>query len=520
MVKKQCKSRLAPFQSCSRTSEGGNSSRIPQYLTAIPCPQRVSQDETLLSDPPAIHEILDWLGMKSEDPLDDLIPLRRHLRAVIGMPLQPRVLLRLLDLFEPRIARIHKLVFPLLLDASTPLPRNLRILSQSLLDLHGNLAEGFLRVVQHAVDEGFQRPKRRRDTLAARALHSLRRQYELSLRSASGTPPGFWKQINLLLLANQQAPDTYLDSPNLQVMHLLLAIHAAQAEALTPREQEFLWRHAEHFASQVELSTTPPKKTEAWLWIDTNDDRAPTPANRRAPPSADGLLFYSCSALGKLTQASLDNLTAPRAWRNVLHHAARRWLNPPQRRHNRKRGSYRIEVCPRLSSLWSLLNGDLVGQAAVQAINEWQVMNDSPAGYAAMHIAGDMPGLISGSVLGIRRNDKEPWSLCIVRWVRSENPEHLEMGLEVLAPHAKAVRIATASRPDAPIPALLLPPISGINRGETLLTERGAYETGTIALMQEEGGKLLVAECKPMPLVTQTSSIELFEFERVQHPGS
>ena len=425
-----------------------------------------------------------------------------------------------LDLFEPRIARIHKLVFPLLLDASTPLPRNLRVLSQSLVDLHGHLAEGFLKVLQHAVGEGFQRPKRRRDSMAARAVGSLRRQYELSLRAASGTPPGFWRQMNKLLLNHQQAPDSYVDSPTLQTLHLLLAIHAAQAEALTPREQEFLWRHAESLAAQVELSTTAPRKTDAWLWVDTHDERAPTPANRRAPPAADDLIFYSCRALGSQTQASLDNLTAPQAWRNVLHHAAKRWLHPPQRRHQRRRGSYRIEVCPRLSSLWSLLHGDLTGQAAVQAINEWQVMNDSPAGYAAMHIAGDMPGLLAGSVLGIRRNDKEPWSLCIVRWVRSENPEHLEMGLEVLAPHAKAVRIGVASRPEAPVPALMLPPISGIGRGETLLAERGAYETGNIALIQETEGKLQLVECKPMQLVMQTSSIELFEFERVQHPDS
>jgi hypothetical protein len=480
----------------------------------------VPNPDLLQADNPAINEILDWLGSKIEDPLDDLIPLRRHLRAVVGMQLQPRVLLRLLDLFEPRVARVHKLVFPLLLDASAPLPRNLRILSQSLVDLHGQLAEGFLCIIRQALSEGFQRPRRRHDTLAARALHSLRLQYELSLRAASGTPPGFWAQINQLLQTHQLSPEHYLDSASLQILHLLLAIHAAQAEALTPREQEFLWRHAEQLASQLELSTEQPKKVDAWLWVDTNDERSPTPANRRAPPSADGLLFYSCQTLGLLTQRSLDNLSAPRPWRNVLHHAAKRWLSPPQRRHNRRRGSYRIEVCPRISSLWSLLNGDLRGQAAVQAINEWQVVNDSPAGYAAMHIAGDMPSLLAGSVLGIRRHEQEPWSLCIVRWVRSENPEHLEMGLEVLAPHAKAVRIATASRPEAPVPALLLPPVSGSQRGEALLTARGVYETGTIALMQEEAGKLQVVECRPLPLVTQTSSIELFEFERIQHPDN
>jgi hypothetical protein len=70
------------------------------------------------------------------------------------------------------------------------------------------------------------------------------------------------------------------------------------------------------------------------------------------------------------------------------------------------------------------------------------------------------------------------------------------------------------------VPALLLPPVSGSQRGEALLTTRGVYETGTIALMQEEAGKLQVVECRPLPLVTQTSSIELFEFERIQHPDS
>ncbi len=467
-----------------------------------------------------MNEALNWLGEKTEDPLDELVPLRRHLRSVLSLPLQPLVLLKLLDLFEPRVARIHKLVFPLLLDAATPLPRNLRVISQSLVDLHGSLAEGFLKVTQHAVGEGFQRPKRRRDTLAARTLSSLRNQYELSLRTASGTPQDFWRHIGILLQGHQPGSESYLDSPAQNVLQLLLAIHAAQAEALTPREQEYLWRYTDTLASQVEFAASLPKKTDAWLWMDSNDERAPTPASRRAPPAADGLVFYTCRMLGKITQASLDDQTATPTYRSVLHHASKRWLNPPQRRHNRRRGNYRIEVCPRLSSLWSLLHGDLSETAAAHVINEWQVVNDSPAGYAAMHIAGNMPNLLAGSVIGIRRNDKELWSLCMVRWIRSENSEHLEIGLEVLAPHAEAVRIASSSRPAAPIPALLLPPMNGTHRGETLLTERGVYEKGRIALMHEVDGKFQVVECQPQPLVVQTSSVELFEFHRVLHPAA
>lgn len=478
------------------------------------------KDQAQLAESPAMTEALDWLSQKAEDPLDELVPLRRHLRNILSLPLQPLVLLRLLDLFEPRITNIHKQIMPLLQDAATPLPRNLRVISQSLNDLHGSLAEGFTQVIQQAVGDGFQRPKRRRETLAERALISLRRQYELTLRTASGTPSDFWQRIGALVNALPGTMDTSQTDTTQRLLKQILAIHAAQAEALAPREQDYLWQQMEQLAPLVEISALPPKKAECWLWMDTHDERAPTPANRRAPPAADGLMFYTCRKLGQLIQASLDNLTAPTPNRGVLHHAAQRWLNPPQRRHNRRRGNYRIEVCPRLSSLWSLLHGDVPETAAKHAITEWQVMNDSPAGYAAMHIAGSMPSLLPGSVIGIRRNEHEPWSLCMVRWVRSENTEHLEIGLEVLAPHAEAVRIASNTRPEGPTPALLLPPMNAAHRGETLLTERGTYETGRVAMLHESKGRFQVVECQPQPLVVQTSSIELFEFERVHHPAA
>lgn len=478
------------------------------------------KDQAQLAESPAMTEALDWLSRQAADPLDELVPLRRHLRSILALPLQPLVLLRLLDLFEPRCRNVHKQIMPLLQDAATPLPRNLRVISQSLIDLHGCLAAGFVRVIEQAVGDGFQRPKRRRDTLAERALYSLRRQYSLILRTASGTPADFWQHIGALV-ATMPAETTPAQADTSRLLlKQLLAMHAAQADALAPREQDFLWQQMEPLAPLVELTTQAPKKTEAWLWMDTHDERAPTPANRRAPPAADGLMFYSCRKLGKLAQSSLDDLTAPALFRSALHHAAQRWLNPPQRRHNRRRSNYRIEVCPRLSSLWSLLHGDLSEPAMKQAITEWQVVNDSPAGYAAMHIAGNMPSLLPGSVIGIRRSDREPWSLCMVRWVRSENAEHLEVGLEVLAPHAEAVRIASSNRPEGPAPALLLPPMNAAHRGETLLTERGTYESNRMALLHESGGRFQVVECQPQPLVVQTSSIELFEFERVQHPAA
>lgn len=494
---------------------------------ADPSPASAPQDE---GADLALDEVLEWLRQTgAPDPLDELVPLRRHLRNVLGMTMPPLALLRILDLFEPRIARIHGMIFPLLLEASLPLPRTLRVVSQGVIELHGDLAAGFLRVVDHEVGEGFQRPKRRRNPLAARALSSLRQQYELTLRVASGIPQDFWLHVGRLLYDQLHAKSGDEDNQARFLLQYLLALHASQPEALTAREQAFLCRHIERLAGKVELAEAIPNRSSSWHWLDTQDRRAPTPVVRAPSPVASGIAFFSCHTLARKTQHALDELAAGRAprdvglsdraaqaeYRNVLHHATRRWLNPPYRRHERKRGSYRIEVCPRLLSLWSILRGETM----LGTTTEWQVMNDSPAGYAAMHVTGNMPNLLAGSVIGIRRNDKDPWSLCLVRWVRSENAEHLEVGLEVLSPNAQAVRVASPARPAGPVPALLLPPMNAAHRGETLLTERGVYDHGRIAILHESADNLQIVECQPQPLVMQTASIELFEFERIQHPA-
>ncbi len=92
----------------------------------------------------------------------------------------------------------------------------------------------------------------------------------------------------------------------------------------------------------------------------------------------------------------------------------------------------------------------------------------------------------------------------------------MEMGLEVIAPSAKPVRIQTlAGRTTAPpIPALLLPALPNLSRGEAILTVRGDYNVRPFTLLQEHGDQLQVAECMPHRSLVETSSIEVFEFIR------
>jgi hypothetical protein len=148
--------------------------------------------------------------------------------------------------------------------------------------------------------------------------------------------------------------------------------------------------------------------------------------------------------------------------------------------------------------------------------SDWTLLNEGPSGYAIAHVVGEVPGIVAGCAVGLRTGDGADWQICLVRWARSRSSSHVEMGLEVIAPSAKPVRIQTlAGRTTAPpIPALLLPALPNLSRGEAILTVRGDYNVRPFTLLQEHGDQLQVAECMPHRSLVETSSIEVFEFIR------
>jgi hypothetical protein len=148
--------------------------------------------------------------------------------------------------------------------------------------------------------------------------------------------------------------------------------------------------------------------------------------------------------------------------------------------------------------------------------SDWTILNESPSGYAIVHVVGKVTGIVAGGAVGLRTGDGAGWQICLVRWARSKSSSHVEMGLEVLSPSAKPVRIQTLTsrNPEPPVPALLLPALRDLNRGEAILAARGDHNVRPFTLLQEHGDHLQIAECMPHRSLIETSSIEVFEFIR------
>lgn len=487
--------------------------------------------------PSALEAALTWLASPpAADPLRDLAPLRSHLVDMTTVDIGPAQYFKIIELFQTRAGFTASTVKPLLLDATLPVPRRLRTVAHGLMDVHGALAGGYLRVLRNAspqmlADLG-QTPAR----LCALGLANLAQKFEVAQFVSAPVAEELWRQaqtFHALLAAGPNAGSADASDAE-RHMKAMLALCAAQPEGLSPRETAFLAEYLRGCAAAVDISLGGETLGSHAYWLDDARGLPPTAVSRR-PPGPGASLQFSCRNLSRVVAAHLSRLAEgerPEAvglpaeasiddYRSVLARAMERWENPPKRQSHRRRNGFRVQVCTHLGPLWQQLrNNDDQSQAEVELpASDWMILNESASGYAVMHVAGELAGLLAGSAIGLRTAADKPWSICVVRWARSENPEHIELGLELVAPCAEAVRIARRGPggEQLPVPAFLLPPLPTLDRGEALLTARGYFEPGEFTLVNESAARLQVTECVASQLSLHTACIEIFEFER--NPG-
>jgi hypothetical protein len=480
--------------------------------------------------PPALQDALAWLAAPpAKDLLRDLAPMRKHLAAIADIGVSPVQQVKILELFEARAALASGAVKPLLLDATLPVAKRLRVIAQGLMQVHRAISTGMLKALRSG-PEKFKSRTRTASHVCAQALAHLQQEYEIS-QFVSATPAAdFWKHAEALYRMALSRPATSDaasgKTESVDRMKALLAMAAGQPEGFAPREVAFLAAYLERHAGAVEI---PASDRNNDYWLDPMHGFPPTATVRR-PATSDAALHFSCAGLSRIAQRHLsllaggerpESLGLPHAvlsadYRDVLTRAAAHWESPRVRRTNRRRHGSRVQVCTNLGRLWCQGGQDSSLADIELAASEWMVLNESASGYAIMHVAGKLAGLVAGSAIGVRPEADKPWNICVVRWARSDNPEHLELGLELVAPKAEAVRIVRAGA--EPLPALLLPPLAALKRGEALLTARGHFVPGPFALVSAASARTNVADCSASHLQMHTACIEIFEFERLRTP--
>ncbi|MFZ4535265.1 hypothetical protein [Propionivibrio sp.] len=384
------------------------------------------------------------------------------------------------------------------------------------------------------IDDHLNRePLQAQDLALWRDLYALSQHLLISNLAASPAGVGIWQQLHQaydtarrLGLASNTPENAASTLQNIYFSAVLLG--CAQPASLTSCEVNFVAAYLGNFADWIDSTNSIPAKTPATFWIDPACDAAAFACSRKTAPPDTPVLYFSCDRLATLLKTQLASLEAggaPQqinlpdfagtpAGHGVLRRLITSWGEPSKRRFPRRRQNYRAVLCSGLDSLWRLFqDGDA---AETIETSSWMITNESPDGYTAMHVSGKTGGMSVGDVTAIRTETGDNWQICIIRWALSENQEHLELGLQILATCAVPALLALPAETGGfgRLPVLILPKIQALRSTEMLVVPSGALvkQANKLVLVVEKEN-IEVREVRSTRLDEQNSQIAVFSIE-------
>lgn len=495
---------------------------------------------------PDMQRVRDWLAAEpAAECLEDLAAWQGQLKALLEVDAPILESGSCVGGLAGRLLDISERFKPRLLTATLPLVRELHA---GVLDIVRSLHQiGLLfEVDKEQVALGD-------DAAVEAAAWQMRLVGEAFLLSCMGgvePPHPLWRTANRLLLRHEGLIEALAPgrAPSASVGALLgaykrmLATAVLQPESLTARELAWVHDYLDVLAGATELSWRPLQPESSVFWLDAREDDPPV-AQVRRPPLGDGrVLFFSALALarrvgeqiewletriaeaevvgierdGELLESDASGLPlglTPVEALSLLRRMHERWATPQTREQPRRRKLYTVQVCKGLREIWRMHKRGRPGDE----VSEWMVYNESPGGYAIMSVGGVHGVISAGMALALRRGIGEPWSICVVRWVRSDKPEEVELGLQVVSESCIPVSVAFRGASERTTsPALLLPPREG-RRNSAIMSPAGTYASRRFVMVRETG-QLYVAQGRVHSLDMQTANIELYQFEIDPYP--
>lgn len=485
-----------------------------------------------------------WLRVDPAGELgDEARAIWVHAEVFQDAPSSEGVSVELLGLFCDRVLDVDGRLRGALLEARLPLPEDLRSWLGMVVDSAVRLAQ----VSQRLARKGQLAECRLADNASGRALP---RALGMSMAQVAGvlsamgglSPPfNFWATAHALARGPGPVSDAAdaedLERPADTAYKSLLALAVVQPEGLSPREIQWLVEFLDRHASELCLAPLHDEPGEGF-WIDGAQDVPPVAISRRPPPVVDGVLKMDARPLAARAAEGLarlqeipeeevtdvfdavtaltvgaalpEGLTVGDAMA-VLDRVARYWSAAPLRERPRRWQQQPVTVCFGLSAIWECLRGGL-GASDAQ-MEEWVVVNESIGGYAILGQQKEPSCLAAGMVVAVRLTEAVGWTVCIVRWIRAEDPARIELGLQVVADGATPVRLGfRGGETREMLPGLMLSPRVGMRGLSGMLVPAGT-SVGRRFVFVRDGSPLYVGQGLLVSVEIRTANSELFQFE-------
>jgi hypothetical protein len=499
---------------------------MPLHLSL---PQSSPQDAEPYARTP--EEVAAWLEtLRSDAPADNA---RGVINALVQLNrARVRITLRqdITELLRGAAYRLLPALHAALGAATVPLSSDSRSVAAVAEDLFTELAYSYKLLLVEQSRRLFGFASSGRALLPVlRAMEMLAQRLEVGYRTYATNPKGLWNELHELYqfamrrgLAVRALEDGKATPLSIYRSALLLAYSEPLKLMQGDLDRVAWW--IERFGDRAILGTSQHNRGAQGLFLIKSQRDVPGYAlsKRHHPvpqphdlvlntlPLAELLLDQAARLAAGETADALGLPDGGDAFRDLMGRLVKHWGAVPNRRFTRLRTHARVEIRVGIRGIWEFLDK---GAAARTSAGEWMVTNESPRGFALMHVGGPIEAIRVGEVIGLRTRDSETCHICVVRWVLSDNPEHLELGLEELAPTARPVSIrkSRADSADAE-PVLLLPEVPSLNQAPALLAPLQALDQTCELNLGELQSRLRVRATR---LLERTVSVQVVQFSAV-----
>ncbi|BCB28070.1 hypothetical protein SKTS_29560 [Sulfurimicrobium lacus] len=532
---------------------------------SVPAPE---QNLTVETHPKQVAEWLEAL------PLTNLNEASRAILDTLSAMNRSKVAedtrLKLLELYRASITNLMPSLEQQYSGQPLPLPEKSRHMAAQARQLHTELAYGYkIILLEHAGKRLNFGSNKQLPLVAERAIASLGQMLVVCYQTYAPTPAGVWAEMHTLfmyaveqgiqdepVLNAEQQSSVNLAYKQALLLALLDPYRLMQGEV--NKVLEYLASFGGHAHLQPLMQTSSPS---GFFLVRLDSDKPPRAlAHDSTVIDARTDILLNTIELARLLHQQIQRLEAgvnPKSlllpvsandfgFPNLLRRMLKHWGIAPKRLFNRMQNSARMDICAGIRAIHYFLSGESASNAdnqpdspGIQGQNteitleladspfdktshqtyvskNWLIINESAGGLALSKDPKTDAQVRVGEIIGLRPESNEAWNIGVVRWVSSENPNHLQLGAQMLAPTATPalIRPVIASIGTLFQPALLLPEIPALKQPATLLALRGSFAPQREFMVEGMGRPQNIRATK---LLEQSATFDLFEFAHI-HP--
>jgi hypothetical protein len=498
-----------------------------------------------------VDQVSSWLAQLARGDVaeaahamcDGLAALNRH-------KLKADARLELLELYRAAIGDLLPAMKAQFVIVPLPLPGRSQRIADLNRQLYAELAYGYKTAMLEIPDESSE-------LVVQRAIDSLAQVLATCYETYVPAPVGVWSEIHRLYrhaarqhLLDKSVPDGSATSSAALAYKRALLLAVADPYHLMQGEVIRVLDYAGRFAHLAELRGDADDVGQSGLFLVKLDgDVPPKPLSkslREIDWETHALLQTSALATQlSQQQGGLEAGIAPadlllpdaardQAYRNLMKRLLKHWGVSAKRHFNRKQHSAGVDLCVGIRAIHYFLLGEQVygaaaavpapqgngeldfstassGKNAPFSSSRWNIVNESAGGMALLQASSIPSQIRSGEIIGLRSEGAFQWNIAVVRWVKNDSSNRIELGIQMVAPYATAVAVKPAAGGVASSfqAALLLPDIPLLKQSPRLLAPRGSLQAQR-GFMVECDGK--VSSYKATELVESTVAFEQFEF--------